>query len=128
MKILNIYSAWFLPDAHCFEIYITSLFLRQNTTFSKTFFFHQPSTIIFFGKSENFSVFKSNILKFIWPFPNSVYNCHNPRAICLIARLRPGLSHLRKRKFKHGFQDMLNPLCSWCRVHRTFSPPLSPVY
>ena len=63
-------------------------------------------------KSENFLVFKSNILKFIRPSPNSVYNCHNPRGICLITRLRLGLSHLREHKFKHGFQDMLNPLCS----------------
>ena len=63
-------------------------------------------------KSENFSVFKSNILKFIRPSPNSVYNCHNPRGICLITRLRLGLSHLREHKFKYGFQDTLNPLCS----------------
>ena len=63
-------------------------------------------------KSENLSIFKSNILKFIRPSPNSVYNCHNPRGICLITRLRLGLSHLREHKFKHGFQDTLNPLCS----------------
>ena len=56
-------------------------------------------------KSENFSVFKSNILKSIRPSPNSAYNCHNPRRICLITRLRLGLSHLRQHKFKHGFQD-----------------------
>ena len=64
------------------------------------------------GSIKYFSVFKSNILKFIRPSPNSVYNCHNPRGICLITRLRLGLSHLREHKFKHGFQDMLNPLCS----------------
>ena len=57
-------------------------------------------------------VLKSNILKFIRPSPNSVYNCHNPRGICLITRLRLGLSHLREHKFKHGFQDTLNLLCS----------------
>ena len=57
-------------------------------------------------------VFKSNILKFIRPSPNSVYNCHNPRGICLITRLRLSLSHLRGHKFKHGFEDTLNPLCS----------------
>ena len=78
-----------------------------------------PSTIIEWSqldphlrKSENFSVFKSNILKFIRPSPNYVYNCHNPRGICLITRLRLGLSHLREYKFKHGFPDTLNPLCS----------------
>ena len=63
-------------------------------------------------KSENFSAFKSNILKFIQPSPNSVYNCDNPGGICLITILSPGLSHLREHKFKHGFQDALNPLCS----------------
>ena len=63
-------------------------------------------------KSENFLVFKSNILKFIRPSPNSVYNCHNPIGTCLITRLRLGLNNLRKHKFKHGFQDTLAPLCS----------------
>ena len=63
-------------------------------------------------KSERFSVFKTNILKFIRPFLNSVYNCHNPKGIFLITRLRLGLSHLRDHKFKHSFQDTLNPLCS----------------
>ena len=58
------------------------------------------------------------------------YNCNNPRGICLITRLRLGLSHVREHKYKHGFQDTLNPLCSygkWCRGHRTFSPSLSPI-
>ena len=88
----------------------------KHNFFKNSFF---PSTIIEWNnldphlrKSENFSVFKSNILKFIRPSPNSVYNCHNPRGICLITRLRLGLSHLREHKFEHGFQDTLNPLCS----------------
>ena len=62
-------------------------------------------------KSENFSVFKRNILKLIRPSSNSVYNCHNLRGICLITRLRLGLRHLREHKFKHGFQNTSNPLC-----------------
>ena len=85
--------------------------------FSKNSFF--PSTIIKWNnldphirKSENFSVFKSNILNFIRPSPNSVYNCHIPRGICLIRRLILGLSNLRQHKYKHGFQDTFNPLCS----------------
>ena len=32
--------------------------------------------------------------------------------LCCLTRLRLGLSHLRERKLKHGFQDMINPLCS----------------
>ena len=91
----------------------------KHNFFKNSFF---PSTIIEWNnldphhrKSENISVFKSNILKFIQPSSNSVYNCHNPRGICLITRLRLGLSHLREHKFKHGFQDTLNLLCS-CRI------------
>ena len=104
----------------------------KHNFFKNSFF---PSTIIEWNnldphhrKSENISVFKSNILKFIQPSSNSVYNCHNPRGICLITRLRLGLSHLREHKFKHGFQDTLNLLRS-CRndVHRTISPPLSQI-
>ena len=86
-------------------------------TFSKTLFF--SATIIEWNKldphprkSDNFLVFESNNLKFIQPSSNSVYNCHNPRGNCLITRLKLGLSHLRKRKFKYSFQNTLNPLCS----------------
>ena len=85
--------------------------------FFKNSFF--PSTVIEWNnldlhlrKSEKISVFKSNILKFIRPSPNSVYCCHNPRGICHIIRLELGLSHLREHKFKHSFQDTLNPLCT----------------
>ena len=60
--------------------------------------------------SESFLTFKKNILQFIRPTANSVYNCHNPKGIKLITRLRLGLSHLREHKFKHNFQESLNPL------------------
>ena len=46
------------------------------------------------------------------PSSNSVYNCHNPRGVCLIIRLKLGLSHLKRHKFNHSFQDTLNSLCS----------------
>ena len=38
-------------------------------------------------------------------------NCHNPQAIKYLSRIRLGLSHLREHKFKHSFQDTLNPVC-----------------
>ena len=34
------------------------------------------------------------------------------KELYLITRLKLGLSHLRQHKFKHGFQDTLNPLRS----------------
>ena len=62
--------------------------------------------------SESIVTFKKIILSFIRPSANSTFNCHNPRGIKLLSRLRLGLSHLREHKFKHSFQDSLNPFCS----------------
>ena len=64
--------------------------------------------------SESLSIFKKHILQFIRPSPNSIFNCHNPKGVKLLTRLRLGLSHLRDHKFKHSFQDSLNPICN-CR-------------
>ena len=62
--------------------------------------------------SESIETLKKRILSFIRPSPNSTFNCGNPRGIKLLSRLRPGLSHLIERNFKHSFQDSLNPFCS----------------
>ena len=52
------------------------------------------------------------LLKFIKPSSNSLFNCHSLKGIKLITRLRLDLSHLRKHKFRHNFQDTLNPIWS----------------
>ena len=57
--------------------------------------------------------FQENLLKFIRPSGSSVFDCHNPKGVKLLKRLRLGLSHLRERKFKHGYQDSLNLICSY---------------
>ena len=61
---------------------------------------------------KSFSIFKKNILQFIQPFLNSIFNCHHPKGVKLLTRLRLGLSHLRDHKFKYSFQDLLNPICN----------------
>ena len=45
------------------------------------------------------------------PIPNSLFDACDPLGIQILTRLRVGLSHLRDHKFKHGFQDTINPLC-----------------
>ena len=35
-----------------------------------------------------------------------------PIGLKLLTRFRLGLSHLNEHKFRHNFQDFLNPLCS----------------
>ena len=99
------------------EIYTIFSCLKQDIFFLKNCFF--PSTILEWNKfdhnirnSSSFSIFRKSILNFIRPCPNSLFNCHNPKGIKFIARLRLGLSHLREHRFKHSFQDSLNPFCS----------------
>ena len=92
------------------------LFNIKHNFYKNSFF---PSSIIEWNNldpklcnSENFCIFKNNILKFIRPKPNSFFNCCNLKGIRLITRLRLELSHLREHKFKYNFQNCLNPLCS----------------
>ena len=42
---------------------------------------------------------------------NSIFDVHNSLGIKLLTRLRLCLSPLHEHKFKHCFQDTLNPLC-----------------
>ena len=79
----------------------------SNITIS---FFFFPSTII--------EWIKKCILAFIRPSTNNTLHCHCPDGFKLIARLRLGLSHLPFHKFKHNFQDTLNPIYS-CRTVET---------
>ena len=92
------------------------LLFKTNHIFFKNSIF--PFTIIEWNNldpklrnSDSYGTFKNTILKFLSPSPNSVFKCQNPQGIKFLTRLRLGLSHLREHKFKHSFQDSLNPLC-----------------
>ena len=64
-----------------------------------------------FRKVKNFTDFKKNILSFIRPKANSVFNCNSSKGPKFVTRLRLWSSHLREHKFKHSFQYSINPLC-----------------
>ena len=53
------------------------------------------------------------MLKFMQPSSSSLFDCHNPIEIKYITRIRLELTHLREHKFKHSFQDTLNPICNY---------------
>ena len=103
------------PNIRCFSRNSENIpqLCAKHDFFKNSFF---PSTIKEWNnldphikKSKSISIFKSNILKFIRPKANNVYYCH--KGIRLLTRLRLSLSHLREHKFKHSFEDCLNPLC-----------------
>ena len=93
----------------------TVIFLQfiQDTIISNSFFL---STIpewenrdCKIRNSGSLSIFKKDLLNFIRPCANSIFNSHNPYGIKLLTKLRLGLRHLCSDKFRHCFQDTLNP-------------------
>ena len=66
-------------------------------------------------QTSSFNIFRTNLIKIIWLIPNSVFGIFNPQGLKLITRLRLGLSHLNEHRFKHNFNDCINPLCT-CRL------------
>ena len=46
------------------------------------------------------------------PKANSVYNCNSSKRLKFVTRLCLDLSQLREHKYKHSFQDSMNPLFS----------------
>ena len=83
-------------------------FKVKHDFFQNSFF---PSAVIEWNKldlsicnSESLNIFKKSLLKFIHPSGTSVFNCYNSTGIKLLTRF--------KHKFKHVFQDILNPICS----------------
>mgnify|MGYP001793457675 FL=1 len=49
------------------------------------------------------------LLKSIRPVPNYIFDACDPLGVQLLTRLRVGLSHLRDHKFKHNFNDTIDP-------------------
>ena len=90
--------------------------IKTRSNFFRNSFF--PSTITEWNKldcdirnSDSLNIFKLSILKFVRPVANSVFDINNPYGLKLLIRLRLGLSHLRFHKFRHDFQDCINPIC-----------------
>ena len=88
----------------------------SETLFSHPLLLSGISSIIIFEVQNRLVLLKNKIFKFIRPSPNSTFNVHNPHGIKLLTRLRVGLSHLREHKFRHNFQDSLDPFCN-CGRH-----------
>ena len=88
----------------------------RTDLFKYSFF---PYTIVEWNKlditlrnAKSFQIFRNSLLKIGRPIQNSIFKIHDPLGIKLLTRLRLGLSHLNEHKFRHNFQDCLNPICS----------------
>ena len=94
-------------------------FIKASHNFFKNIFF--PCTVIEWNKldlnirsSTSYKLFRTQILEFVRPHLTSTFNVAKFLGLTYLTKLRVGLSHLCKLKFRHNFGDLLNPLCS-CR-------------
>ena len=62
--------------------------------------------------SASYNPFRNTLLQFIMPAQKKTLNINDSVGVKLLTRLRLGFSHPREHKFRHGFRDILNPLCS----------------
>ena len=92
-----------------------STFYCRTDCFKNLFF---PSTLkdwfsldVSMRNSESIAIFKSRLLSFIHPSQSNVYNIFDPSSLKLLTCLRLGFNHLNEHKFRHNFQDCLNPQC-----------------
>ena len=102
--------------------YLFNMIAKSNHQYSRTDVFkysYFPHTILERNKldvqirrSESFLSFKNFLLKIGRPIAKPTYNIYNPIGLKFLTRLRLGLSHFNEHKFKHNFQDCINPLCS----------------
>ena len=86
----------------------------RTKSFSKTF---SPYCIDEWNKlnpkirnAKSISKFKKSIIT--EKLENSLYNVHDPIGVKLLSRLRLQFTHLNEHKFRHGFNDTVNPMCS----------------
>ena len=62
--------------------------------------------------SPSVGIFKRRYMDFYQVTAKPTYGIHNPVGLRYLSRLRVGLSHLRKHKFNHHFDDTENPYCN----------------
>ena len=53
-----------------------------------------------------------NRSSFIRPVQTNIYNIFDPKGLTFLTCLRLGFNHLNEHRFRHNFQDCLNPSCS----------------
>ena len=58
------------------------------------------------------ATFKRAILDFICPVPTPMFKINRSSGFVFLTRLRVGFSHLRKHKFRYGFFDIADTICS----------------
>ena len=62
--------------------------------------------------STSLEISKRHLFNFIRPNSDNVFNINIPLGLKFLTRLKTDLSYLKENKFKHDFQDSVDPLSS----------------
>ena len=88
--------------------------LTGTKSFKRTFF---PYCINEWNKlkvgirnAKSINIFKKSIVS--EKKENSLFCIYDPLGVKLLTRLRLQFSHLNEHKFRHGFSDIINPMCA----------------
>ena len=90
--------------------------LQQPNRFKYSFF--PPTLYDWFNlalnrrKWDSISIFKSRLMSFIRPVQTKIYNIFDSEGLTFLLLLRLGFSHLNEHRYRHNFQNCLNPLRS----------------
>ena len=68
---------------------------------------------------NSINTFKTSILNFVRPRESSVFEVYDIKGVKLLTRLRLNFSHLNEHKFRHNFNDIINPMCSCSKEPET---------
>ena len=109
-------QSYLLPDNErtCNTI---KTFVTRTSTFRATFFpyctkeWNQLNDDI--KKIESIKKFKKTLIKVIRTKENFIFGVSDIYGIKLLTRLRLNFSHLNEHKFRHNFNDTINPTCNW---------------
>ena len=98
-------------------------FPARTKTFESSFFPYCAETLGNLSEALRninlINTFKPSILNFARPRENSVFEVHDIKGVKLLARLRLDFSHLNEHRFRHNFNDTINPMCSWGKGSET---------
>ena len=133
-KIVNVsapaYLSSYLPDRYS-RPYLMRANAVFNTVYSRTTRY-QHSFFSFCISHWNFldsklrnlpsvASFKLALSRFYRTSPSPTYSVNQPKGTVLLNRLRVGFSHLKEYKFRHNFQDIIDPFrcCSTYSIETT---------
>ena len=98
------------------KVYLPMMCTARTSTFCATFFLYRTKEWNQLKndiqKIESIKKFKNTLKKVIRTKENSVFAVSDIYDIKLLTHLRLNFSHLNEHKFRHNFNDMINPMCN----------------